>query len=102
MKYIFLMTGKRIPKAGGKLKRSFAENVRSMMDAVYSTSSNKPKSLTKDAGISLSSVQRALSGETAPNLDTVEAIAEAFRVQPNELLRSVLPGREIRRTGTHN
>lgn len=68
-----------------------------MMEVAYPLSRNKPMSLARAAGISLSSVQRAISGETAPTLDTVEAISIALRVDPSDLLLS--PG-EVRRTGT--
>lgn len=91
------MTGKKAPKVSGNLRRTFAENVKKMMEVAYPLSRNKPMSLARAAGISLSSVQRAISGETAPTLDTVEAISIALRVDPSDLLLS--PG-EVRRTGT--
>lgn len=57
-----------------------------MMDVKYEGSRNKPRSLSNASGLSFSSIQRAISGETAPNLDTVEAIANAFNVNVVELL----------------
>jgi DNA-binding phage protein len=80
------MAERNAPKVDGTTRDVFSKNVRHLMDERYSTSQNKPMSLAKDAGISLSSVQRALSGETASNLDTLEAIAFALDVAPAELL----------------
>lgn len=93
------MTGKKI-KVNGLVRRAFADNVHRLMALRYPLSANKPKSLAAAAGISLSSVQRAISGETAPTLDTVEAISIALRVAPHDLLR-VAAG-ERRRTGTND
>lgn len=96
--YLFSMTGKK-PKSPGIVRRAFAENVHRLMSVRFPLSPNKPKNLAAVAGISLSSVQRAISGETAPTLDTVEVIAMALRVSPSDLLR---PLGEHRRTGTNN
>ena len=71
----------------GDYKKIFAESVKILMEIKYKASSNKPKALAKDAGISLSSVQRAISGETAPNLDTVEAIVNALGSNPAAMLQ---------------
>ena len=91
------MTGKKT-KVNGIIRRAFAENVNRLLVTRFPLSANRPKSLAKAAGISLSSVQRAISGETAPTLDTVEAIATALRVEAFELL--CFAG-ECGRTGTH-
>lgn len=99
-KYSFAMTGKKAPKVDGNARKTFADNAKRLMEARYQLSSNKPKALANEAGISLSSVQRAISGDTAPTLDTVEAIANALRVSPSSLL--VLDSGIRRRTGTHN
>jgi transcriptional regulator with XRE-family HTH domain len=86
MKYSCGMAGAKKTKVSGHVRRAFAENVKTAMEALFATSPNKPKSLASAAGISLSSAQRAISGEVAPNLDTVEAIAGALKIRPSELL----------------
>lgn len=98
MIYFYEMTGKK-PRGPGELKRTFAENVRRLMDQKYILSPNKPKSLAMDAGITLSSVQRALGGETSPTLDTVEVIASALDAKPESMLVKKNP--PSKRTGTH-
>jgi transcriptional regulator with XRE-family HTH domain len=80
------MTGRKAPKVDGNVRKTFAKHVRELLDVRFKDDPNKPKSLSKAAGISLSSVQRALSGDTAPTLDTVEAIASALRVEPHRLI----------------
>lgn len=81
------MTRTKPTLSKGDYKKIFAESVKAMMGIKYESSSNKPKALAKDAGISLSSVQRAISGETAPNLDTVEAIVNALGSTPATMLQ---------------
>jgi len=56
------------------------------MAVKYHESPNKPKALAGDAGVTLSTIQRVLSTEYAPTLDTVEAIAVAFNLQPYQML----------------
>jgi hypothetical protein len=85
--YFSDMTGKKPPKATGRVRRAFAQNVRGLLDDRFSGSANKPKALSVLAGISLSSVQRAVSGETSPTLDTVEAIADALQIEPHKLIQ---------------
>ena len=80
------MTGKRPPKSSGNLKRVFALNVKDLMESRFKLSPNKPMAMAKTVGITLSSIQRVLSGESAPTLDTVEAIAERMKVSVTGLL----------------
>lgn len=79
------MTGKKI-KVAGDARATFADNLKRLIAVHYATSTNKPKSLASDAGVTLSTVQRALSAETAPTLDTVEAISKAFGLEPYQTL----------------
>lgn len=79
------MNGKTIKPIRTK-KIALAANVKRLMDSKYESSRNRPMSLAKDATVSLSSVQRALSGETAPTLDTLEAFAEVFALTIGELV----------------
>ena len=88
MKYSSNMTGKKAPKANGKVCRTFAAHVRELLDVRFKGDPNKPKALSIAASISLSSVQRAISGDAAPTLDTVEAIASALRVDPYKLVQA--------------
>lgn len=102
--YSIPMTGKK-PKVRGLAKAVFAQNVKHLLEKHYPNSRNRPRSLADDAGISLSSVQRALSGETAPTLDTLEAIAGVFKVTFSQLLEPGFGNSEkieapIWRTGT--
>jgi len=83
--YASEMNGKTIKPIRTK-KVALAENIKHLMESKYLLSQNKPKSLSKDASVSLSSVQRALSGETAPTLDTLEAFAEVFNLTIGELV----------------
>lgn len=79
------MTGKKV-KAAGVARRIFSENVRRLMEVHFRESPNKPKALALAAGVTLSTIQRALSEENAQTLDTVEAIALAFKLQPHQML----------------
>lgn len=79
------MSGKSNKPIGTK-KIALAANVKSLMDMAYAESRNRPKDLAKNAGISLSSVQCAISGETAPTLDTLEALAHVFDLSIGELV----------------
>lgn len=79
------MSGKTVKPIRTK-KVSLAANVKRLMDVKYESSRNRPMSLAKDATVSLSSVQRAISGETAPTLDTLEAFAEVFSLTIGELV----------------
>lgn len=99
VKYILKMAGKRTPKSSGHLKRVFAENVRELMELRFEHSTNKPMAMAKTVGITLSSVQRVIGGETAPTLDTVEAIAEKLKVEVITLLTEKKATRK--KTGTH-
>jgi len=93
------MTGKKPPKSTGNLKRVFAANVKALMEQRFPLSPNKPKAMANAVGITLSSVQRVLSGETAPTLDTVEAISEQMKVDVITLLSEKKVS--SKKTGTH-
>ena len=74
------------PKVPGVTRHVLADNVRKLLGSKYPTIENKNGALAKDAGISLSSVQRVLQAETGPSLDNVELLAIAFDVQVYQLL----------------
>lgn len=73
-------------KVPGFMRVILAENIKSLMDRHYIESRNRPKSLAKDAGVSLSTIQRILERENGANLDSIEQIAEAFALSAYQLL----------------
>ena len=74
------------PKVPGLMREVVKANIRSLMERVYKDSRNRPKSLAKDAEISLSSVQRMLEGTTGATIDNLEAVASALDVSVYQLL----------------
>lgn len=74
---------KKIP---GIMRGVLAANVMALMTQEFSERDNKPLALAKAAGLSLSSVQRTLSGETGASIDTIERIALALGVSPYQLI----------------
>lgn len=60
------------------------------MESHYRESGNKPKALAKDAGVSLSTVQRILASETGATLDNIESIAGAFQLSAYQVLVPML------------
>lgn len=77
---------KKTPKVPGFMRTILAGNVSRLMDHQYRDSSNRPMALAKDAGVSLSTIQRVLSKESGATLDNIEAIAAAFDVSVYQLL----------------
>jgi hypothetical protein len=73
-------------KVPGELREVLAQNINRMMEQRYKESGNRPRALAKDAGMSLSSVQRTLSRETGASIDTVETFAKVFGLSPFQLL----------------
>jgi len=71
------------------MREVLAQNINRLMEQRYAASSNRPLALAKDAGVSLSSVQRTLSRETGASIDTVEAFSRVFGLQAYQLL---MPG----------
>lgn len=76
-----------------KLRRALARNVQALIDAHYPLSkyrikSDQQKAVKENAGVSWSTIQRALNpAKGAKTLDTVADIAAAFVVHPSDLLR---------------
>ncbi len=68
------------------MRAVFAGNTNRLMARYYRNAANQPKALAKDAGVSLSTVQRILDGKTGATLDNIEAIAGAFRLSAYQLL----------------
>jgi hypothetical protein len=63
-----------------------ADNVRRLMEHYFPTAGDRPRRLSKEAQISLSSVQRVYKGDVGASLDTIEAIARAFDLSAYQLL----------------
>lgn len=76
-------------KVPGELREVLAQNINRMMEQRYKESGNRPMALARDAGVSLSSVQRTLSRETGASIDTVEAFARVFGLKAYQL---IMPG----------
>jgi hypothetical protein len=81
---------KKTPKVAGIMRHVLARNVRKLMEHHFSESSNRPKSLAKAAGLSLSTVQRMIAAENGASLDNIESVALALQVSPYQLLIAVL------------
>ena len=75
------------PKVPASAARGvLAQNVHNLMRRSFKESANMPLALAKAAKISLSSVQRMLSGETGATLDNIHAVAEVLDVAIYQLL----------------
>lgn len=68
------------------MREVLAQNVNRMMEQRYRESSNRPMALAKDAGVSLSTVQRTLSREAGASIDTVESFAKVFGLSAYQML----------------
>jgi len=71
------------------MREVLAQNINRLMEQRYKESSNRPRALAVDAGVSLSTVQRTLSREAGASVDTVESFAKVFGLQAYQLL---MPG----------
>ena len=84
-------------KVGGDVRKTLAENIRELLQERYASSANRPKDLAKDAGVTLSTVQRMMKAETGASVDNIETVAEALGFEPymllmpSPLLRQVRP-----------
>jgi len=81
------MNGKpKGPKYVSHMRKPVGDNVRALMERAFEMSSNKPRELAKRAGVSLSTVQRVISGEIGPSLDILEQLATALDVSTYQLV----------------
>ena len=67
-----------------------AQNITNLMQQHFRDSTNKPLTLAKEAGVSLSTVQRLMNKETGATIDNIEAIAAAFQLSAYQLLLPAL------------
>ena len=81
-----MMTATRRKKVPGVMRTVLSDNLSALMEREFQGMDNRPLALAKRADISLSSVQRALSGETGATIDTIERLALALNVSPYQLL----------------
>lgn len=71
------------------LRQIVADNVTALMDRRYASESNKTarqRCLARDAGVSLSTVQRIAGSEVGASIDNIESMARVFGVPPAALL----------------
>lgn len=85
------MSGKpKKRKVAGFMREVLGQNVYLLMPVHYKEVSNKPLTLAKDAGVSLSTVQRILEKRTGASLDNIEAIAGVFGLSTYQILLASL------------
>ena len=80
------MTSKRTRQPPTLLRSIVAENIQRLMDVRFQHAKDRYMALAELSGLAKSTVQRAVSGETAANLDTLYCLATALRVKPTDLL----------------
>lgn len=85
-----MKTGPKKRKVPGFMREVLALNITNLMQQHYRDSPNKPLKLAKEAGVSLSTVQRLINKETGATLDNIEAIAAAFQLSAYQLLLPAL------------
>lgn len=73
-------------KTPGEMREVLAQNINRLMESRYRESTNRPMALAKDAGVTLSTVQRTLSRETGASIDTLESFAKVFGLAAYQLL----------------
>ena len=73
-------------KTPGELREVLAQNINRLMEQRYQANSNRPLALARDAGVSLSTVQRTLSREAGASVDTLERFSKVFGLPPFQLL----------------
>lgn len=68
------------------MRAVLASNLAALMAREFAANDNKPMALSKAASLSLSSVQRTLTGEVGASIDTIERLALALGVSPYQLI----------------
>ena len=68
------------------MRQVLAQNVRGLLEIHYRDATDRPRALAKDAGVSLSTVQRIINLEVGASLDNLEAVAGAFQLSAYQLL----------------
>lgn len=82
-------TGPKRRKTPGFMRTVLAANVRALLEHQYRSEAHttaRLRSLSKDSGLTLSSIQRVLDSSTGATIDTIEQLATAFGVQVYQLL----------------
>lgn len=75
---------RRLP--AGDTREVLAQNLNRMMESRYKDASNRPLALARDAGVSLSTVQRTLGRASGTTIDTIEAFSKVFAIQVYQML----------------
>src|SRR5688572_23412544 len=88
--YLPMKTGPKKRKVPGFMREVLAQNISKLMQHHYRDTPNKPLRLAKEAGVSLSTVQRLINKETGASLDNIEAIASAFQLSSYQLMLPAL------------
>lgn len=84
--------GKRPASAPAtRLRRTVAANIRGLMEQLYplakfTKKSYQEQAFARDAGVSWSSVQRALNPHSGQTLDVIADLAVGLHVKPSDLL----------------
>ena len=71
------------------MRAVLAENLLALLDRRYAGEANltaRQRALSRDAGLSLSTIQRIAGQEVGASIDSLESIAKVFRVAPAALL----------------
>ncbi len=68
------------------MRAVFAENVQNLMDSHFKDNPNRPMKLSKESGVSLSTVQRILAQKVGASLDNIESIAEVFDLSVYQIM----------------
>lgn len=71
------------------MRTVLAANVRALTEHQYRsepTATGRLRLLSKDSGLTLSSLQRVMDGSTGATIDTIEQLSTAFGVQVYQLL----------------
>lgn len=95
----------KTPKAPGPTRGILSFNLSTLIDRHYRSLANvtqRQKALEKDSGVRLSTIQRLVNEQTGANLETLEALAGAFGIDPDELIRrpaNVRPRLAVAATG---
>lgn len=68
--------------------RNYVEIIAKNIERLLKEAERKPAWLAKKSGVKPSNISRLLNLEANPTLETITAIAEAFDLEPNDLLKA--------------
>lgn len=85
-----MSTTRRKSKVPGFMREVLADNVKRLMVRHYKESGSRPRALAKDAGVSLSTIQRILAREVGATIDNIESVAGVFHLSAYQILVPML------------